>query len=35
MVSSGDLTRWVSRHLEDEVRDLHSYITGGYPSPEG
>lgn len=30
MVSIGDLTRWVTRHLEDSVRLLEDYISGGY-----
>ena len=32
MVSSGDLTRWVSRHQEHHIRDLVNYITGQYPA---
>jgi CBS domain-containing protein len=32
IVSSGDLTRWVSRHHETEVKQLIQYITGQYPA---
>lgn len=28
LVSIGDLTAWVTRHLEEEVVDLHTYISG-------
>ena len=31
MVSSGDLTRWASRHQEIHIMDLVNYITGKYP----
>lgn len=31
MVSSGDLTRWASRHQEKHIMDLVNYITGTYP----
>jgi CBS domain-containing protein len=31
VVSSGDLTRWVSRHQEGLIQDLVNYITGKYP----
>ncbi len=31
VVSSGDLTRWVSRHQEGHIQDLVNYITGKYP----
>ena len=32
MVSSGDLTRWASRHQETHIMDLVNYITGKYPA---
>ena len=28
LISSGDLTRWVVRHQEIEIRDLNNYIFG-------
>ncbi len=31
MVSSGDLTRWVSRSQEGHIQDLMNFITGKYP----
>ena len=31
VVSSGDLTRWVSRNQEGHIKDLVNYITGKYP----
>ena len=31
VVSSGDLTRWVSRNQEVHIQDLVNYITGKYP----
>ncbi len=31
VVSSGDLTRWVSRNQEGHIQDLVNYITGKYP----
>jgi len=31
LVSSGDLTRWVSRNQEIHIKDLVNYITGKYP----
>jgi len=31
LVSSGDLTRWVSRNREIHIKDLVNYITGRYP----
>jgi len=31
VVSSGDLTRWVSRSQEGHIQDLMNYITGKYP----
>jgi len=31
MVSSGDLTRWVSRGRESEIQQLVEFITGKYP----
>jgi CBS domain-containing protein len=31
LVSSGDLTRWVSRNQEIHIKDLVDYITGKYP----
>lgn len=31
LVSSGDLTRWVSRNQEGHIQDLVNYITGKYP----
>lgn len=30
LVSIGDLTLWITRHLEAEVHDLESFITGAY-----
>ncbi len=30
LVSIGDLTRWMTRHLEGQVRTLESYIQGAY-----
>jgi CBS domain-containing protein len=30
LVSIGDLTKWVSRDLEQEVYELSSYIAGAY-----
>lgn len=30
LVSIGDLTKWVSRDLQQEVYDLSSYIAGAY-----
>jgi CBS domain-containing protein len=32
IVSSGDLTRWVSRYREGEVQQLIQFITGQYPA---
>ena len=31
VVSSGDLTRWVSRSQEGHIQDLMNFITGKYP----
>ena len=31
VVSSGDLTRWVSRNQEGHIQHLVNYITGKYP----
>ena len=31
LVSSGDLTRWVSRDQEGHIQDLMNFITGKYP----
>ncbi len=31
VVSSGDLTRWVSRNQEGHIRHLENFITGKYP----
>ena len=31
LVSSGDLTRWVSRNQEGHIQDLMNFITGKYP----
>lgn len=31
LVSSGDLTRWVTRHQAWHIQDLVAYITGKYP----
>lgn len=31
LVSSGDLTRWVSRGRENEIQQLIEFITGKYP----
>jgi CBS domain-containing protein len=31
MVSSGDLTKWVSRNQEGHIRHLEDFITGKYP----
>ena len=31
VVSSGDLTRWVSRNQEGHIQDLTNFITGKYP----
>jgi len=31
VVSSGDLTRWVSRNQEGHIQDLVNFITGKYP----
>jgi CBS domain-containing protein len=31
LVSSGDLTRWVSRGHESEIQQLVEFITGKYP----
>jgi len=31
VVSSGDLTRWVSRNQEGHIQHLENYITGKYP----
>ena len=31
LVSSGDLTRWVSRNQEGHIQDLVNFITGKYP----
>lgn len=31
MVTSGDLTRWIVRHREVEIRTLIDYISGKYP----
>jgi CBS domain-containing protein len=31
VVSSGDLTRWVSRNQEGHIKHLENYITGQYP----
>jgi CBS domain-containing protein len=32
LVSSGDLTRWVSRNQEGHIQDLMNFITGKYPA---
>jgi CBS domain-containing protein len=32
MVSSGDLTRWVTRKQRYEIQDLVNFITGKYPA---
>ena len=32
LVSSGDLTRWVSRGRESEIQQLVEFITGKYPA---
>jgi CBS domain-containing protein len=32
LVSSGDLTRWVSRGRENEIQQLVEFITGKYPA---
>ena len=32
IVSSGDLTRQVSRHQEGHIKDLVNFITGKYPA---
>jgi len=31
LISIGDLTRWVVRHQELEIRDLIDYVQGCYP----
>jgi hypothetical protein len=31
VVSSGDLTEWVSRSQEGHIRHLEDFITGKYP----
>lgn len=31
LLSSGDLTHWVSRNREIHIKDLVNYITGKYP----
>jgi CBS domain-containing protein len=31
LVSSGDLTKWVTRRQEVHIRDLVEYIQGTYP----
>lgn len=31
LVSSGDLTRWVSRNQEGHIQHLENFITGKYP----
>ena len=30
LVSIGDLTRWMTRHLQDQVEHLERYISGAY-----
>ena len=32
VVSSGDLTRWATRHQATHIQDLVNYITGKYPA---
>jgi len=32
LVSSGDLTRWVTRNQEFQIKDLVNYITRKYPA---
>jgi CBS domain-containing protein len=32
LLSSGDLTRWVSRHQEGHIQHLVDFITGKYPA---
>ena len=31
VVSSGDLTKWMTRHHQSHIQDLVNYITGKYP----